>query len=416
MVLAAMLRRWVWSPCLLLLGAAGDSCFVHLKKPLEAPPFSAAEEAELWRLFEANVNVNGLGAVIASPGACPAQVDCCGIMDPMPYGFHWTRDASLSLLTLLERVERSTRHNDEPVSMAPSLRGWRTSDSTLPELRSDVEKTIVAYAAWVARMHGRTRLAGNLESVQSAAEEAFVEPKWSFDGEPYRGGWCRPQTDGPALRARLLMRAAEIFPHLVNETLWPLAQKDLDWLVEHHSMESCDLWEETRDSDFLWNRVVQLAALVEGHHFATDPVLKRRYLDAAQQKGKALANHVANHSAGEEFLTNCPAMNAGKDCVKYNKTLDGVLILTLIHGRPMVPTEHLQLPKFLDPVVANTVRQLSLVFCESYPINQEDTAAEVPGVLMGRYAKDRYGHQKEGNPWVLITASLANLLYKACSG
>ena len=38
-------------------------------------------------------------------------------------------------------------------------------------------------------------------------------------------------------------------------------------------------------------------------------------------------------------------------------------------------------------------------FCESYPINQEDTAAEVPGVLMGRYAKDRYGHQKEGNPW-----------------
>eukprot|EP00913_Durusdinium_trenchii_P001064 g977.t1 len=309
---------------------AGDSCFVHLKKPLEAPPFSAAEEAELWRLFEANVNVNGLGAVIASPGACPAQVDCCGIMDPMPYGFHWTRDASLSLLTLLERVERSTRHNDEPVSMAPSLRGWRTSDSTLPELRSDVEKTIVAYAAWVARMHGRTRLAGNLESVQSAAE-----------------AW--------ALRARLLMRAAEIFPHLVNETLWPLAQKDLDWLVEHHSMESCDLWEETRDR--------------------------------------------------EEFLTNCPAMNAGKDCVKYNKTLDGVLILTLIHGRPMVPTEHLQLPK-----------QLSLVFCESYPINQEDTAAEVPGVLMGRYAKDRYGHQKEGNPWVLITASLANLLYKACSG
>lgn len=39
------------------------------------------------------------------------RVDCCGIMDPMPYGFHWTRDASLSLLTLLERVERSTRRD-----------------------------------------------------------------------------------------------------------------------------------------------------------------------------------------------------------------------------------------------------------------------------------------------------------------
>ena len=32
-------------------------------------------------------------------------------------------------------------------------------------------------------------------------QEAFVEPKWSFDGEPYRGGWCRPQTDGARQRA-----------------------------------------------------------------------------------------------------------------------------------------------------------------------------------------------------------------------
>lgn len=28
-------------------------------------------------------------------------------------------------------------------------------------------------------------------------QEAYLEPKWTFDGEPYKGGWCRPQTDGP---------------------------------------------------------------------------------------------------------------------------------------------------------------------------------------------------------------------------
>ena len=38
-------------------------------------------------------------------------------------------------------------------------------------------------------------------------------------------------------------------------------------------------------------------------------------------------------------------------------------------------------------------------FCESYPINQQDSEANVPGVLLGRYAKDHYGHQSQGNPW-----------------
>ena len=32
---------------------------------------------------------------------------------------------------------------------------------------------------------------------------------------------------------------------------------------------------------------------------------------------------------------------------RYDKGLDGVLILTLIHGLPMVPTENFKLPSFL---------------------------------------------------------------------
>ena len=36
-----------------------------------------------------------------------------------------------------------------------------------------------------------------------------VEPKFTIpDGNPYTGGWCRPQTDGPALRAMALSKWA----------------------------------------------------------------------------------------------------------------------------------------------------------------------------------------------------------------
>ena len=31
--------------------------------------------------------------------------ECCGITAKMPYGYHWTRDASLSLLTVLQQIE-----------------------------------------------------------------------------------------------------------------------------------------------------------------------------------------------------------------------------------------------------------------------------------------------------------------------
>eukprot|EP00435_Cladocopium_sp_Y103_P061557 s808_g23.t1 len=261
------------------------------------PPFSEKEEKGLWELFEANINVNGTGAVIASPGPCPALVECCNILSEMPYGYHWTRDASLSLLTVLQQIEPpSLLANGSDVEPAflqlkhQSHRLRSSADSAQIHVRGTaqdpiaaiaagrrrevVEKSIEAFANWVSRSHQRTQPAGNVQVID-ASEEAFLEPKWTFDGEPYKGGWCRPQTDGPALRARLMMRAATLFPKLAPNLL-DLAKKDLEWLVLNHRMESCDLWEETRDIDFLWNRVVQLSALAEGHQLDIPPWQKSR--------------------------------------------------------------------------------------------------------------------------------------------
>ena len=62
--------------------------------------------------------------------------------------------------------------------------------------------------------------------------------------------------------------------------------------------------------------------------------------------------------------------------------------------------------------VAQTVGAHASAFCREYAVNTADTAAGTPGVLVGRYPGDIYAG---GNPWVLTTAALARLLYRAAA-
>lgn len=43
-----------------------------------------------------------------------------------------------------------------------------------------------------------------------------------------------------------------------------------------HRLPTRPVWEETRDDDFVWNRVVQLSALAEGADFTENPNDKQR--------------------------------------------------------------------------------------------------------------------------------------------
>ena len=50
--------------------------------------------------------------------------------------------------------------------------------------------------------------------------------------EPYSGGWCRPQTDGPALRAMSMAKWGNILIDAGKEdeaktVIWPLIEYDL---------------------------------------------------------------------------------------------------------------------------------------------------------------------------------------------
>jgi len=82
-------------------------------------------------------------------------------------------------------------------------------------------------------------------------------------------------------------------------------------------------------------------------------------------------------------------------------------ILSLIHGSSVV--------KPSQTVIARTIEEYNKVFCQLYPVNSADTASGIPGILYGRYAADKYGSSGPGlggNPWVLLTASVASLLYQ----
>ncbi|CAE8614635.1 unnamed protein product [Polarella glacialis] len=226
------------------------------------------------------------------------------------------------------------------------------------------------------------------------------------------------------------MGAARYLPHK-RGMLWRLARLDLDWLAKEDGQSgtnversTCDLWEETTDSNFLWNRVVMHAALVEGAEFAAEELDSARaesYLRAANSYiGDPFSDHVSQYSFfSPRFLSECPVDGAGASCRSYKKTIDGAVILSLVHARvaPRKVATGLSfkpiVPMPTSELVAHTVKAYNELFCRLYPINREDSNSGVPGVLYGRYELDKYGSDGEGNPWVLISAALASLLYQA---
>jgi len=63
----------------------------------------------------------------------------------------------------------------------------------------------------------------------------------------------------------------------------------------------------------------------------------------------------------------------------------------------------------LSKEVVATMVGLTKSFCKEYGLNQEAAKQEIPGVLFGRYPGDSYDG---GNPWILLSASVATLLYR----
>ena len=104
------------------------------------------------------------------------------------YYFHWMRDGALTM-----------RSVQETSSFA------------------EYEETLKAYSLWVLNAQAQS---------DPHNQDVRTEPKFNLpDGGVFSGEWCRPQNDGPGLRATALMMFADTMlaknnTDFVSENLW----------------------------------------------------------------------------------------------------------------------------------------------------------------------------------------------------
>jgi len=311
-------------------------------------PFSADDISQIRQLFEANLDIQGSGMVVAAPDHNTGPGG--------DYYFAWMRDGALSMHALMD---------------------------TAPSFDADVAKKMEDWLGWVERSMQEQPVDGR----DIMAEPKFVIPS----GEPFPGAWCRPQNDGPGLRAITLMAYAEKKPDVASRA-WNSVQKDLDWVCDKYDSVGCDLWEEVQSTDFFWDRYTMRKALLQGSKFA-----------AAQNDNDRASKYAAKAREIEDKL-NVHVEEGGFIFESDNRKQDTATIHAINTGDM---NDGLFAP--LSNEAVTTFVGLTQVFCKEYDLNQQAAASNTPGVLYGRYPGDTYDG---GNPWILLSSEVAHLLYR----
>eukprot|EP00929_Paragymnodinium_shiwhaense_P021409 TRINITY_DN1396_c0_g1_i5.p1 TRINITY_DN1396_c0_g1~~TRINITY_DN1396_c0_g1_i5.p1 ORF type:complete len:516 (+),score=151.75 TRINITY_DN1396_c0_g1_i5:73-1548(+) len=311
-------------------------------------PFSDDEVAKIRELFEANLDIQGSGMVVAAPDHNTGPGG--------DYYFAWMRDGALSMNAFME---------------------------TSPSWTDDVDKKMDNWLGWVERSMAQKPV-GDRDLM---AEPKFVIPS----GEPFPGAWCRPQNDGPGLRAITLMNYVSKKPS-VAERAWKSIQQELDWVVSKYDSQGCDLWEEIQSTDFFWNRFTMRKALLLGADFAKKMKDEGR-ASTYKAKGQEVEGKLSDHVQSDNFVFE-----------SLSRKMDTAVIEAFNVG---YMNDSVFEP--LDKKVVATLVGLAKMFCKEYGLNQQAAEKSIPGVLFGRYQGDNYDG---GNPWILLSASAAELLYR----
>jgi glucoamylase len=287
------------------------------------------------------------GAIIASPSRSEPD-----------YFYHWTRDAGLTALSLIPYANR------------------------YPQLKTSIQN-------WA-------RFERFAQSQSFNSEGGLGEPKFSVDGQPYKGPWGRPQNDGPAIRSLAYLRAFHKIDRFV--------EADISYLLKNWQNPNFDLWEE-----------------VKGHHFFTRYSQMTAFRYAAvhyqaqlnNQKAKALflkANEVENSL--QNFVD--PRLHVvvptlpGSEGIQKPEGLDISVILALNYFGSSLQPSLSQTPKwsYSSPAVLYTAYKISDTFKKLYPIN---SIYPEMAPAIGRYPEDVYDGTgfSEGHPWFLATYGMA---------
>ncbi|KAI5777029.1 Six-hairpin glycosidase-like protein [Geopyxis carbonaria] len=317
--------------------------------------------------FAKNVDA---GAVIASPSTASPD-----------YFYQWTRDASMVFKVLLNSY----------------INGNSSIETFIKEFVTETDKI-----QRVDNPSGGYTTGG------------IGEPKFKVDGSAFTGSWGRPQTDGPAIRATVLIKYANMLldagsgsNSYVTTTLYDskfptnsVIKSDLEYVSNYWTQNGFDLWEEVSGQHF-FTLMVQHRALVEGAELATrlgDTGAATYY---TQQAAAIKAKLPSFWNSSKGFLVSTlSSSRSGQDC----GTLLGAL-----HGNGK---RGFGLYTASSDEVLLTLKALVDVMKPLYPIN---TASDAPGVAIGRYPSDVYDGVGStiANPWFICTFTVAEVLYTA---
>ncbi len=304
-------------------------------------------------------NISPKGVLIGTVLASPSKVD-------PDYYYHWVRDASLTMLAVQEL-------------------GLANSELLL-------KNYLIATQIHQAK----------------SGDQNLGEPKYFANGEPFTGPWGRPQNDGPALRAIVFANWAEKLLNQKQEAYvrrnlydgnWPsvsVLKRDLEYVANHWSEPSYDLWEEIK-ADHFYTLIVQRRALTLGAEIALrlkDQWAAQFYLAQAALIKTKLQKFIVNQKI-------IPTLNYVEGLSTKKSNRDTAVLLGLLHGG--LEDGFLA---FNSTIVSETVLDLQTTFKNLYAINSKGPK----GLAMGRYPEDTY---YGGHAWFLTTLAQAEVLYKA---
>jgi glucoamylase len=327
------------------------------------------------------------GAIVASP--------VLASWDPDPdYFFHWYRDSAVVIDALRLLFEDETVGTEALTHVADFTR------FTLSLSRAD-GRELVAGASWRAKVtEDFTKyVRDDAELSACYGDSIAAETRVNPDGTLDISKWCRPQHDGPPLRALALLRwigTGTLDVSVVAEVS-ELIRADLAFTHARWREPSFDIWEEDIGQHF-YNVCVSGAALSEGAN----------WLEARGDHERARAYRTESETIRrtlEEFWLPDAGYYRSRilpSGARSTKDLDIAVILAAIHAGG---------DRVHDPRMQATLERLDALFDVAYLINHNRPRERGPA--LGRYGGDTYF---SGGAWYVSTLGAAEFCFRAAAG
>ncbi|HEY4212944.1 MAG TPA: glycoside hydrolase family 15 protein [Steroidobacteraceae bacterium] len=323
------------------------------------------------------------GSIVASP--------VLAAYDPDPdYFFHWFRDSAV-VIDALRLLFEAGALGGEAIQ---HVKDFVAFSSSLTELDG---RKLVSASQWRGAVTPgfKQYLRDDAELSIAHGEHVVAETRVNPDGTLDISKWCRPQHDGPALRALVLLRWLRAGANLPGAA--ELIHADLTFVSSHWREPSYDIWEEERGQHYYTLRVAA-AALEAGAAWLADKADPRK-AHVLQTESQEIRRVLDGFWAPEENYYRSRVLASGQ---RSTKELDIAVILAVIHsdeeGGARPHTVH-------DPRIQATLDRLEVLFAQAYPINRNRR-----GVAMGRYDGDVY---YSGGAYYFSTLGAAELCYRA---